>query len=86
VIENACSNHGINEAKVLIEGDTFEETRSAQARTEAIIHARKLGLPRAGVSGESGPYPVDGEGNDCTLAAREGMRYRNEFRLSGGLG
>lgn len=77
---------GTNAVKVTVEGSGVEEVMSTAAKNAAIMGARQAGMFRAGISGQSGPYPVDAQGNDATLAVQPGMRYRNEFTLSGGLG
>ncbi len=77
---------GTVNAKVVVECDNIEEALGTKAKEVAIMGAKNVGLFRAGISSTSGPYPVNAEGQDCTLSAQPGMKYRNDFNLSGGLG
>ena len=86
VIDAKCENLGTNSVKIVVEGDSIEEATSTKAKEAAIMGARSRGMFRAGISSSSGPYPVNERGEDCTLQAQPGMRYRNEYTLSGGLG
>jgi hypothetical protein len=78
---------GMYQGKVTLEGDTIEELMSTKAREEAIVQGRRaLGMFRVGISGSSGPWPVDQDGEECIENVQPGMKYRNEFDLNAGLG
>lgn len=86
VIQNECRLIGTNNAEVVVQGESVEEVLSTKAKEQAILGARNLGMFRSGISGSSGPYPVNEQGQDCTMQVQPGMKYRNKFNLSAGLG
>lgn len=81
----SSENSGIRNAKVTVECDSVEQALGTDAKTSAIMAAKNLGLFRPGISGSSGPYPVNENGEDATLEARPGMKYRNDFNISEGV-
>ena len=74
---------------VTLEGTSFAEVTEGSSKHEAIKEATKhLGL--CGISGMSGPYPVDENGNevqDLKLLSEmikngQSMKYRNEYYVT----
>lgn len=70
--------------KVSINGDTVAEVNSSQAKAFA-LQAGKSIMSRPGISGQSGPYPVDpdtGEAYDNPLQGlKAGTTFRQDFDL-----
>jgi hypothetical protein len=81
--------NGTMKGTVIIEGDTFSDVSSTEAKQAAIAEAQKhLGL--CGISGQSGPYPVDENGKELTDALQmnelikqgRGYKYRNDYSIT----
>lgn len=81
--------NGSMKGTVTVEGDTFADVGSTEAKQAAIAEAQKhLGL--CGISGQSGPYPVDDMGKELTDAMQmsemikqgRGYKYRNDFSIT----
>lgn len=85
--------------QVVVEGPDVLSVNNAEARGLAIKEAMARGFQRCGVSGSSGPYVVDDEGNDVVADTdasrmlresqllRDGRgRYRNRFKVQPSLG
>jgi hypothetical protein len=71
-------------ALVVMASTNVEELLSVTARTEAIKKAAELGLPNAGVSHQSGTYPVNAAGimsEECIKGEEPVETYRQEFTL-----
>lgn len=71
-------------ALVVMASPNVEELLSLSARTEAIKKATELGLPNAGVSQQSGTYPVNAAGvmsEDVVKGQEPVDTYRQEFTL-----
>lgn len=84
---------GNHRGTVTLSGDTFSEVAGVTAKNMAIQEATKyLGL--CGISGASGPYPVDEEGlqvNDPAalkelIDSKIPFKYHNDFYISQSLG
>jgi hypothetical protein len=74
-------------AMVTVEADTSREVSDSVARTAALNAARGF-LTRPGIAGQSGPYPVDADGNqleDLTKGLPEGFRYRQDYTIQEGM-
>jgi hypothetical protein len=75
-----------NETLVILQGDSIDEVTSLQAKQAALQDARQRGFVRPGIAGSTGPYPVDENGEDASGRVAPGMKYRNDYRVSMGLG
>jgi hypothetical protein len=74
-------------ATVTIQGKTSREVSETDAKTMALQAARGF-LARPGISGQSGPYPVDADGNqleDLTKGLPAGSHYRQDFTIQEGM-
>lgn len=84
VLPELCKVQG-NEATVVLQGDNPTEVNSPEATRLAIKQAGVLGLPLAGLSNQSGPYPVDANGNSdealCSGQSGTVTGYRQDYRL-----
>jgi hypothetical protein len=72
---------------VTVQGNTSREVSDADAKNMALQAARGF-LTRPGISGQSGPYPVDAEGNqleDLTKGLPDGFRFRQDFSIQEGM-
>lgn len=81
--------NGSMKGTVIVEGDTFAAVSSTEAKQAAIAEGQKhMGL--CGISGQTGPYPVDEDGKELTDATQmqdlikqgRGYKYRNDFTLT----
>lgn len=81
--------NGSMKGVVIIEGDTFSSVSSTEAKQLAISEGqRHMGL--CGISGQTGPYPVDENGTELTDASAmqklitegRGYKYRNDFTIT----
>jgi len=75
------------QATVTIQGNSSREVNDTNAKTMALQAARGF-LTRPGISGQSGPYPVDADGNqlvDLTKGLPEGFHYRQDFKIQEGM-
>jgi hypothetical protein len=75
------------QATVTVESETYREVSDTAAKVVALNAARGF-LTRPGISGQSGPYPVDAEGNqlvDLTQGLPPGSRYRQDFTIQEGM-
>ena len=74
--------------KVVVAGATQEEVMSMQARQMAVTQAAAR-LPRAGLSGNAVPYPVDAQGqtsDDLMLGRVQGIvGYHCEYPVAAGV-
>jgi hypothetical protein len=72
---------------VTVEGDSVAEVNSATAKAMAMECVRGR-MNRPGISGQSGPYPVDPETNEeyenPFQALKPGTRFRQDFNFQGG--
>ena len=67
-------------------GGTYAEVDGSEARMLAQTEAVKLGVPRAGLMSQSGPYPVDAAGvtdEDLITGKKPVMEYRQDFVCAG---
>jgi hypothetical protein len=74
-------------ATVTVEAPTSREVSDTNAKTAALNASRGF-LTKPGISGQSGPYPVDAEGNqlvDLTKGLPDGFRYRQDFTIQEGM-
>ena len=73
-------------ATVTVQGATSHEVNDTNAKLMAINAARGF-LTRPGISGQSGPYPVDAAGNQLTslVGLPEGFRFRQDFSIQEGM-
>jgi hypothetical protein len=75
------------QATVTVQGASSREVSNTDAKTMALQAARGF-LARPGISSQSGPYPVDAEGNeleDLRNGLPEGARFRQDFKLQEGM-
>ncbi len=81
-------NEGVK-GLAIIEADNFAEACNTDSKRKAIEEGTKhLGL--CGISGSSGPYPVDEDGKEVTdltlLSAmfkdKKPVKYRNDYNIS----
>lgn len=74
--------------KIVIAGGSQEEVTSMQARQMVVTHAAAR-LPRAGLSGNAVPYPVDAQGqtsDDLMLGRVQGIvGYHCEYPVAAGV-
>jgi hypothetical protein len=71
---------------VTIQGATSREVSDADAK-HMVLNAARGYLTRPGISRQSGPYPVDAEGNqivDLSKGLPEGFRFRQDFDIQEG--
>ena len=74
-------------ATVTVEAATQQEVSDTAAKSAALNAARGY-LARPGISGQSGPYPVDAEGVqllDLTKGLPDGFRFRQDFTIQEGM-
>jgi hypothetical protein len=74
-------------ATVTVQGTTSREVNDTDAK-HMVLNAARGYLTRPGISGQSGPYPVDAGGNqllDLTKGLPEGFRYRQDFQIQEGM-
>jgi len=80
-----------SKVKVIVEGDSFAEVSSSEAKNIALAEAQKI-LGLCGISGSSGPYPVDLGGEEIQDAAKFAeavknnggnsvFKYRNDYSV-----
>lgn len=74
-------------ATVTVEAATLSEVNDTAAKSAALNAARGF-LSKPGISGQSGPYPVDAAGAqlvDPTKGLPEGFRFRQDFTIQEGM-
>jgi hypothetical protein len=74
-------------ATVTVQGKSPREVNETDAKTLVLQAARGF-LARPGISGQSGPYPVDDAGNqieDLTKGLPAGVQYRQDFTIQEGM-
>lgn len=87
VVEVNVSQNNRN-AQVIVEGPSIADVLSAPARELAAREASKAGMGRVGLSGSSGPYPVDQQGKLFTPNPEEpakshsGLKYRCDYEIT----
>jgi hypothetical protein len=75
------------QATVTVEAFTQREVGDSVARSTALNAARGF-LTRPGISSQSGPYPVDADGEaleDLANGMPEGGRFRQDFTIQEGM-
>ena len=87
IVDDACVVTG-NQGTVIVEGSDPEVVSGTAAKNEVLTKATALGLSRAGISGQGGAYPVDGDGKELDNLAGtdvDDVRYRNDYQVTSGL-
>ncbi len=88
VLDEMCQQPNDREVTVVLAGDTLTELQAPNARQLALTKAAQMGLSRPGLDIQSGPYPVDAEGNsndDVVFGRVPVAGYRQDFKVRGGL-
>lgn len=88
VLDELCQQPNEREVVVVLGGQTIDELNAPGARQMALTKAATMGLSRAGLDTQSGPYPVDanGQSNDDVVFGRVPVAgYRQDFKIRGGL-
>lgn len=74
-------------AKVTVEAPTSREVSDTAAKSAALQAARGF-LNKPGISSQSGPYPVNAEGEqlmDLSHGLPPDFRYRQDFEIQEGM-
>lgn len=92
LVRESCGLENQFQAKVVIEGDNFEEVNSREAKDLALQTASLMGLGPCGIGDFSGPYRFMADGspakdvNDFNKLAAEDrltggrdVRFRNDY-------
>lgn len=83
ILETECKIEE-NKATIVIEADSPADYQSREAMSMASRQAVKLGLAQPGHSSQSGPYPVNAQGQtneDVVIGKEPVAAYRQDYIL-----
>jgi hypothetical protein len=87
VVDNACTADG-RRAVIVMRADTITDVGSTAAKTKALTKAAAMGITRAGISDQTGHYPVNADGETMTnsnVDEDEFDHWRNDFSIAAGM-
>lgn len=87
VVDDACKadgRHGV----IVMRADTITDVGSTAAKTKALTKAASMGITRAGISDQTGHYPVNAAGETMSNSDAdedEFDHWRNDFSVTSGM-
>ena len=87
VVDDACKADG-RRGIIVVRGDTVTDVGGTTAKTKALTKAASMGITRAGISEQTGHYPVNAAGETMVSSDADGDKFdhwRNDFSVTSGM-